>query len=218
MERLLHSKIFELYNSTRVRKAEHAFLGLLSKFFFCKKNRDPMLKKTFTKSSEKFVYEFGKKTDGNAMMRNLLGGKGANLAEMARIGLPVPPGFTISTDVCTYYYANKKSYPKTLMGDVRVAVGNIEKQLGKKFGDASGFPLLVAVRSGARESMPGMMDTILNLGLNDQTVVALARVTGNERFAWIAIVALFKCSATLCSAFKNCRARIWIRSNPLSET
>jgi len=182
-ERLLHSKIFALYNSTRVREAAHALSGF-SPNFLLQKNRDPMLKKTFKKSSEKFVYEFGKKTDGNAMMRNLLGGKGANLAEMARIGLPVPPGFTISTDVCTYYYANKKTYPKTLMGDVRVAVGNIEKQLGKKFGDASGFPLLVAVRSGARESMPGMMDTILNLGLNDQTVVALARVTGNERFAW----------------------------------
>ena len=143
-----------------------------------------MAKKTPGVAKPKFVYEFGKKTDGNAQMRNLLGGKGANLAEMARIGLPVPPGFTISTDVCTYYYKNRKTYPKTLMADVRVAVGNIEKQLGKKFGDASGFPLLVAVRSGARESMPGMMDTILNLGLNDDTVEALARVTKNERFAW----------------------------------
>ncbi len=143
-----------------------------------------MTKKTPGVAKPKFVYEFGKKTDGNAQMRNLLGGKGANLAEMARIGLPVPPGFTISTDVCTYYYKNRKTYPKTLMADVRAAVGNIEKQLGKKFGDASGFPLLVAVRSGARESMPGMMDTILNLGLNDDTVEALARVTKNERFAW----------------------------------
>ncbi len=143
-----------------------------------------MSKKTSEKSGNKFVYEFGKKTDGNAQMRNLLGGKGANLAEMARIGLPVPPGFTISTDVCTYYYENKKTYPKTLMADVRAAVANIEKQLGKKFGDASAAPLLVAVRSGARESMPGMMDTILNLGLNDETVEALARATNNERFAW----------------------------------
>ena len=107
-----------------------------------------MAKKPSEGSRNKFVYEFGKKTDGNAQMRNLLGGKGANLAEMARIGLPVPPGFTISTEVCTYYYENKKTYPKNLMADVRVAVGNIEKQLGKKFGDASGFPLLVAVRSG----------------------------------------------------------------------
>lgn len=143
-----------------------------------------MANKAPAEKGTKFVYEFGKKTDGNAQMRNLLGGKGANLAEMARIGLPVPPGFTISTEVCTYYYANKKTYPKTLMADVRSAVANIEKQLGKKFGDATGFPLLVAVRSGARESMPGMMDTILNLGLNDDTVEALARVTNNERFAW----------------------------------
>ena len=134
--------------------------------------------------SPKFVYEFGKKTDGAATMKNLLGGKGANLAEMARIGLPVPPGFTISTEVCTYYYNNNKTYPVSLMTDVRKAVANIEKQLGKKFGDSKGFPLLVAVRSGARESMPGMMDTILNLGLNDETVEALARVTQNERFAW----------------------------------
>ncbi len=146
-----------------------------------------MAKKSSLKSgskSVKFVYEFGKKTDGAATMKNLLGGKGANLAEMARIGLPVPPGFTISTEVCTYYYENGKTYPATLMDDVRKAVGNIEKQLGKKFGDATAFPLLVAVRSGARESMPGMMDTILNLGLNDDTVQALARVTNNERFAW----------------------------------
>ena len=143
-----------------------------------------MANKAPAEKGTKFVYEFGKKTDGNAQMRNLLGGKGANLAEMARIGLPVPPGFTISTEVCTYYYSNKKTYPKTLMTDVRSAVANIEKQLGKKFGDATGFPVLVAVRSGARESMPGMMDTILNLGLNDETVEALARVTNNERFAW----------------------------------
>lgn len=146
-----------------------------------------MAKKNPVKSGSKltkFVYEFGKKTDGAATMKNLLGGKGANLAEMARIGLPVPPGFTISTEVCTYYYNNNKTYPASLMADVRKAVANIEKQLGKKFGDSSSFPLLVAVRSGARESMPGMMDTILNLGLNDETVQALARVTQNERFAW----------------------------------
>ncbi len=136
-------------------------------------------------SSTKYVYEFGKKTDGNSTMRALLGGKGANLAEMARIGLPVPPGFTITTEVCTYFYANKRSYPANLFSaQVRNAVLAMEKQTGKKFGDAKGFPLLVAVRSGARDSMPGMMDTILNLGLNDDTVVALARVTNNERFAW----------------------------------
>ncbi|MDR3228168.1 MAG: pyruvate, phosphate dikinase, partial [Puniceicoccales bacterium] len=133
----------------------------------------------------KYVYDFGVKTDGDASLRALLGGKGANLAEMARIGLPVPPGFTITTEVCTYYYANKHSYPAGLLErDVPAAVALMEKQTGKKFGDAKGFPLLVSVRSGARDSMPGMMDTILNLGINDQTVVSLAAATGNERFAW----------------------------------
>lgn len=116
-------------------------------------------------------------------MRNLLGGKGANLAEMAAIGLPVPPGFTISTDVCRYFYDHDKRYPATLKKDVESAIKQIEKQLGKKFGAGSN-PLLVSVRSGARESMPGMMDTILNLGLNDDTVEGLAKVSENPRFAW----------------------------------
>ncbi|MFP4540678.1 MAG: pyruvate, phosphate dikinase [Opitutales bacterium] len=130
------------------------------------------------------VYAFGaEKTDGDTTMKNLLGGKGANLAEMAKIGLPVPAGFTITTDVCTYYYQNGNTYPKTLDGEVKTAVKQVEKELGKKFGDAKN-PLLFSVRSGARESMPGMMDTILNLGLNDQTVLALAEKSGNERFAY----------------------------------
>ena len=116
-------------------------------------------------------------------MKALLGGKGANLAEMTRIGLPVPPGFTISTEVCTYFYDNKRSYPKELQGQVEAGVANMEKIMGKKFGDLE-KPLLVAVRSGARDSMPGMMDTILNLGLNDQTVIALEKASGNPRFAW----------------------------------
>ncbi|MDR0535335.1 MAG: pyruvate, phosphate dikinase [Puniceicoccales bacterium] len=134
---------------------------------------------------KKPVYAFGAKTDGNAAMRPLLGGKGANLAEMARIGLPVPPGFTITTEVCTHYYANKRSYPAGLFAkDVPAAIHAMEKQTGKKFGDAKNFPLLVSVRSGARDSMPGMMDTILNLGINDETVVSLARATNNARFAW----------------------------------
>jgi pyruvate,orthophosphate dikinase len=134
--------------------------------------------------STKYVYEFSqKKTDGDASMKPLLGGKGANLAEMARIGLPVPPGFTITTAICTYYYENKKSYPKTLDADARKALANIEAMVGKKFGDASD-PLLFSVRSGARESMPGMMDTILNLGLNDKTVIGLAHKTQNPRFAY----------------------------------
>jgi pyruvate,orthophosphate dikinase len=130
-----------------------------------------------------YVYLFGKKTDGNGGMKPLLGGKGANLAEMCRIGLPVPPGFTITTEVCTYYYANRRTYPSSLRAQMEAGVAAIERQTGKKFGDV-GNPLLVSVRSGARDSMPGMMDTILNLGLNDQTVEALARKTNNPRFAW----------------------------------
>ncbi|HEY5233843.1 MAG TPA: pyruvate, phosphate dikinase [Verrucomicrobiae bacterium] len=135
--------------------------------------------------SNKYVYLFGnKKADGNGSMKPLLGGKGANLAEMGRIGLPVPPGFTITTEVCTHYYDNKKTYPKILGAQAKEGVAFIEKIIGTKFGDKSAMPLLVSVRSGARDSMPGMMDTILNLGLNDQTVLALVAATKNERFAW----------------------------------
>ncbi len=135
--------------------------------------------------SNKYVYLFGnKKADGDGSMKPLLGGKGANLAEMGRIGLPVPPGFTITTEVCTYYYENKKAYPKILDAQVKDGVSHIEKIIGTKFGDKAAMPLLVSVRSGARDSMPGMMDTILNLGLNDQTVLALVAATKNERFAW----------------------------------
>ena len=135
--------------------------------------------------SKKYVYLFGnKKADGNGSMKPLLGGKGANLAEMSRIGLPVPPGFTITTEVCTYYYANKQTYPKTLDPHVKEGIAFIEKIMGTKFGDKTAMPLLVSVRSGARDSMPGMMDTILNLGLNDETVLALVKATKNERFAW----------------------------------
>ncbi|PAW81539.1 MAG: pyruvate, phosphate dikinase, partial [Spartobacteria bacterium Tous-C9RFEB] len=133
----------------------------------------------------KYVYTFGAgKADGDGKMKSLLGGKGANLAEMTRIGLPVPPGFTISTEVCGYFYDNKRTYPKELQAQMEAGVRNMEKIMGTKFGDAKGLPLLVAVRSGARDSMPGMMDTILNLGLNDETVVSLAKATKNERFAW----------------------------------
>src|SRR5664279_1726141 len=135
--------------------------------------------------SEKYVYLFGnKKADGNGSMKPLLGGKGANLAEMSRIGLPVPPGFTITTEVCTYYYENKRTYPKVLEAQARDGMVFLEKIMGTKFGDQSAMPLLVSVRSGARDSMPGMMDTILNLGLNDKTVLALVKATKNERFAW----------------------------------
>ncbi len=135
--------------------------------------------------STKYVYTWGnKKADGDGSMKPLLGGKGANLAEMTRIGLPVPPGFTITTEVCTYFYANKRTYPKVLQAQMEAAMVNMEKIMGTKFGSTTGMPLLVAVRSGARDSMPGMMDTILNLGLNDQSVVALANATKNPRFAW----------------------------------
>jgi len=132
-----------------------------------------------------YVYLFGNgKADGDGSMKALLGGKGANLAEMSRIGLPVPPGFTITTEVCTYYYAHNRSYPKELQALIKSGIAQIEKIMGTKFGDKKNMPLLVSVRSGARESMPGMMDTILNLGLNDDTVLALAAATKNERFAW----------------------------------
>jgi pyruvate,orthophosphate dikinase len=132
----------------------------------------------------KWVYTFGDgKAEGGADKRDLLGGKGANLAEMANLGLPVPPGFTISTDVCTYFYANGKSYPAELEAAASAALDHVGKLAGKRFGDAEN-PLLVSVRSGARASMPGMMDTVLNLGLNDVTVEAIARKSGDRRFAY----------------------------------
>ena len=138
-----------------------------------------------TTKSTKVVYTWGDgKADGNGSMKALLGGKGANLAEMTRIGLPVPPGFTVTTEVCTYYYANKRTDPVSLQAQMEAGVKNMEKIMGTQFGATSGMPLLVAVRSGARDSMPGMMDTILNLGLNDQSVVALEKATNNARFAW----------------------------------
>ena len=134
---------------------------------------------------KKWVYFFGAgKAEGDGSQRSLLGGKGAGLAEMSRIGLPVPPGFTITTEVCTYYYGNKKSYPKSLEAEVKGAVARVEKIMGTKFGDRAAMPMLVSVRSGARDSMPGMMDTILNLGLNDETVRTLAKATKNDRLAW----------------------------------
>ncbi len=132
----------------------------------------------------KWVYTFGDgKAEGEAGMKNLLGGKGANLAEMSNLGLPVPPGFTITTEVCTAYYDNGKSFPAELDGQVRTALAGMGKLTGKTFGDPAN-PLLVSVRSGARASMPGMMDTVLNLGLNDETVEAVAKASGDERFAW----------------------------------
>ena len=132
----------------------------------------------------KFVYFFSaNKTDGNAGMKNILGGKGANLAEMTSLGLPVPPGFTISTEMCQVFYDNNEQLPEVLKTETLKALAEVEKILGKKFGDPTN-PLLVSVRSGSRASMPGMMDTILNLGLNDETVQGLAKASGNARFAW----------------------------------
>ena len=134
--------------------------------------------------SKRNVYYFGDgKADGAGSMKPLLGGKGANLAEMTRIGLPVPPGFTITTEVCTYFSENKGGYPKGLEAEVEAALAKVEKSVGKKLGDKQ-RPLLLSVRSGARDSMPGMMDTILNLGMNDTVVEIVAKATGNPRFAW----------------------------------
>ncbi|NBX03397.1 MAG: pyruvate, phosphate dikinase, partial [Alphaproteobacteria bacterium] len=134
--------------------------------------------------AEKLVYNFGDgSAEGKADMKNLLGGKGANLAEMCSLGLPVPPGFTITTEVCVGYYANGKKLAPSLDEQVKDALAQIEKKVGAKFGDGEN-PLLLSVRSGARASMPGMMDTVLNLGLNDVTAQALAKKTGNERFAY----------------------------------
>ena len=134
--------------------------------------------------SGKWVFTFGDgKAEGKAGLRDLLGGKGANLAEMANLGLPVPPGFTIPTSVCTYFYAHDKTYPKELKAQVEKALDHVGKLTGKAFGDPRN-PLLVSVRSGGRASMPGMMDTVLNLGLNDKTVEALAEMSGDRRFAY----------------------------------
>src|SRR6185369_4751459 len=146
--------------------------------------RRSMSKNGAKTAAAKYVFSFGAGgAEGEGSRKDLLGGKGANLAEMARLGLPVPPGFTITTDVCTFFYANKKTYPKSLEAEVAGHLAAVEKALGRKFGDAAN-PLLVSVRSGARASMPGMMDTILNLGLNDKTIEGLARVSKNPRFAW----------------------------------
>src|SRR5881275_423353 len=135
-------------------------------------------------SASRYVYYFGDgHADGRGTMKALLGGKGANLHEMTRIGLPVPPGFTIDTEVCTYFYDHNRSYPPQLEAKVAAALAKLEKSVGKKFGDKE-RPLLVSVRSGARDSMPGMMDTILNLGMNDEVVKIVAKKTNNARFAW----------------------------------
>ena len=150
-----------------------------------KKRHQKAVKRSSLKSKgSRFVYYFGDgQADGTGKMKPLLGGKGANLAEMTRIGLPVPPGFTITTEVCTYFYEHNKAYPPQLKAEVEAALAKVEKSVGKKLGDKD-RPLLVSVRSGARDSMPGMMDTILNLGMNDEVVEIVAKKTKNARFAW----------------------------------
>src|SRR6202795_3916756 len=155
-----------------------------------KKSRESVKKSSARKPAGKgtgkgkWVYAFGGgKAAGRASMRNLLGGKGAGLAEMAHLGLPVPPGFTITTEVCSHFYDNGKAYPKDLQAQVDTALAAVGRITGKKFGDGKN-PLLVSVRSGGRASMPGMMDTVLNLGLNDKTVEALAEMSGDRRFAY----------------------------------
>src|SRR3974390_2651380 len=156
-----------------------------TKAFLQEANRGQFKGQAVGKSSKnRWVYEFGDgRAEGKASMRNLLGGKGAGLAEMANLGLPVPPGLTITTDVCTYYYAHDKQYPKDLERQVNDALARVGKITGKGFGDKSN-PLLVSVRSGGGASMPGIMDTVLNLALNDETVEALAAKSGDRRFAY----------------------------------
>src|SRR6266571_2643293 len=136
------------------------------------------------KKTPRYVYYFGDgHADGSGKMKPLLGGKGANLHEMTRIGLPVPPGFTLTTEVCSYFYDHNRIYPPQLEAQVANALAGVEKSVGKKLGDKE-RPLLVSVRSGARDSMPGMMDTILNLGMNDEVVEIVTKKTSNARFAW----------------------------------
>src|SRR6201993_337650 len=164
--------------ATKVKKAPKAASKKIST------KTKPAARKPVVLPKVRYVYYFGDgKADGDGKMKPLLGGKGANLHEMTRIGLPVPPGFTISTEVCTYFSENDKRYPAELNAQVETALAKVEKSAGKKLGDRSN-PLLVSVRSGARDSMPGMMDTILNLGMNDEVVEVVARMTNNPRFAW----------------------------------
>ena len=165
-------------------KRNRARTGVKRKKRAVRKATRPKAKAAAPQSRGKWVYGFGNgRAEGTAAMRDILGGKGAGLAEMANLKLPVPPGFTITTDVCTYYYGNDKKYPKDLRGQVEKALAQVGRITGRKFGDETN-PLLVSVRSGARASMPGMMDTVLNLGLNDETVETLAKKSGDRRFAY----------------------------------
>ena len=143
-------------------------------------------------------------------MRNLLGGKGANLAEMTRLGLPIPQGFTVTTEACNEYYANEKTISQEIVEQIEASLVKLEEISGKKFVDPKN-PLLVSVRSGARASMPGMMDTILNLGLNDVSVEGLAESTGNPRFATTPIIGLFRCFRCSNGDFKDKFEKSWLK-------
>ena len=146
-------------------------------------------------AAKRYIYAWREGlADGDGSMRDLLGGKGAGLAEMTRAGLPVPPGFTLTTEACNDYFANGRALPQGLADDVAAAIADLERATGKRFGGATD-PLLVSVRSGAKFSMPGMMDTVLNLGLNDATLRGLIELTGDERFGWDASGASCTCSA-----------------------
>src|SRR5512136_2771058 len=165
-------------------KRKRSRVSVKSKKRPVRKASRPKPKAAAGRSKGKWVYGFGGgRVEGKASMRNLLGGKGAGLAEMANLGLPVPPGFTITTELCTYYYEHDRQYPKDLRAQVEKALAQVGRLTGKTFGDKSN-PLLVSIRSGARASMPGMMDTVLNLGLNDKTVLGIIKKSGNERFGW----------------------------------
>jgi pyruvate,orthophosphate dikinase len=164
--------------------------------------------------TKKLIFSFGDgKAEGNAKMRDLLGGKGAGLHEMTRIGIPVPPGFTITTEVCNYYYGHDRHFPKELRSELAIGLGRIEKILGRQFGEVSN-PLLVSVRSGARESMPGMMDTVLNLGLNDRTVRGLIQRTNNPRFGFDAYRRFIQMYADVVLGLKQTNEA---RTNPLDD-
>ncbi len=174
-------------------------------------------KPTERRGTPRWVWSFGDgRADGDRSMSDLLGGKGANLAEMSRLGLPVPPGFTLSTEVCRYFYEHAQNYPRGLSQQVEEALAVVERSLGKRFG-APENPLLVSVRSGARVSMPGMMDTVLNLGLNDQTVEALARASGNARFAWDAYRRFVQMYADVVLGLKGGHAEVSPFSAALDE-
>ena len=148
------------------------------------KSKETTVKDEKSSKAVKYVYTFGDgAAEGDATMRNELGGKGANLAEMSRLGLPVPAGFTITTECCTDYFARNGAFPPSLKAEVEAALKNVEKIMGKKYGDSQN-PLLVSCRSGARQSMPGMMDTVLNIGLSTATIPGLIKKTNNERFVW----------------------------------